>query len=212
VNDWALLRLSKCLGKTYGHVRLSAQLPTTSDEIGIAGYPWDRPLSEGLSIDVGCHVRGVRSLTILNDCAALPGNSGSPLFWIGRENDRPVLNTFAMLEAAHSTIDLGRNVMDARDNYPDKVWNIATALCGNSSLAAAGLIIVRAGCAQDSASDNFASPAYARASRERGRTLRGGRPRVDRLPVVIESIVRDWPTNIAAMLAIAEMALAVAST
>ena len=29
--------------------------------------------------------------------------------------------------------------MDARDNYPDAVWNIATDLCGNPSLAAAGV-------------------------------------------------------------------------
>lgn len=139
-NDWALLRLGKCLGKTYGHVRLSARPPTADSEpIGIAGYPDDRPLSEGLSIDVGCHTRGRRSLTLFHDCAALPGNSGSPLFKINEINGSPVLEVFAISEAAHSKIDLGRNVMDARDNYPDAVWNIATDLCDNPSLAAAGV-------------------------------------------------------------------------
>lgn len=139
INDWALLRLSKCLGKTFGHVRLSARIPSPSDEIGIAGYPEDRPLSEGLSIDARCHVRAIRSLTILHDCAALPGNSGSPLFRVVRENGRTVLETFGIVEGAHSHHDLGRNVIDARDNYPDAVWNVATVICGNDSLAAARL-------------------------------------------------------------------------
>jgi V8-like Glu-specific endopeptidase len=140
VNDWALLRLSKCLGKTYGHVRLSARLPASADPIGIAGYPDDRQFSEGLSIDTGCHVRAQRSLTLLHDCAALPGNSGSPLFRIVEENGTPILAVFAMSEAAHSASDLGRNVIDARENYPDRIWNVATALCANAPLvAAAGL-------------------------------------------------------------------------
>lgn len=139
VNDWALLRLSKCLGKTFGHVRLSARLPSRLQAIGLAGYPGDRHLSEGLSIDTGCHTRGLRSLAILHDCAALPGNSGSPLFRIAEEEGRPVLEVFAISEAAHSESDLGRNVIDARDNYPDRVWNVATALCANRALVAAGL-------------------------------------------------------------------------
>lgn len=139
-NDWALLRLSKCLGKKFGHVRLSPRLPAADpDPIGIAGYPDDRPLSEGLSIDVGCHTRGRRSFTLFHDCAALPGNSGSPLFKVTDTEGRPTLEVFAISEAAHSKSDLGRNVMEARTNYPDAVWNIATDLCDNPSLATAGV-------------------------------------------------------------------------
>ena len=138
-NDWALLRLNKCLGRTFGHVRLAARRAASTEVIGIAGYPSDRPLSEGLAIDIGCRVRGVRSLTILHDCAALPGNSGSPLFRIAEVNGTPRLEVFAISEAAHSVADLGRNTMDKRDNYPDAVWNLATTLCGNASLAAARL-------------------------------------------------------------------------
>lgn len=138
-NDWALLRLGKCLGKTLGYVRLSAGAPEAADRIGIAGYPDDRPLGEGLSVDSGCQVRGVRSLILFHDCAALPGNSGSPLFRIVEENGAPVLAVFAMSEAAHSVRDLGRNSMAARDNYPDAVWNVATLLCANGPLVAAGL-------------------------------------------------------------------------
>jgi V8-like Glu-specific endopeptidase len=132
-DDWALLRLRKCLGRTYGHVRLATRLPAPAEPIGIAGYPGDRPLSGGLSIELGCHMRGLRSGAILHDCAALPGSSGGPLFRIIEENDRPVIEAFAMLEAAHSANDLGRNIIEARDNYPDAVWNVAAPLCSAGS-------------------------------------------------------------------------------
>lgn len=139
VNDWALLRLSRCLGRKFGHVRLTSRLPGSEEAIAIAGYPSDRPFSDGLAVDMRCHLRGLRSLTILHDCAALPGNSGSPMFRIAEEKGKPVLEVFAMSEAAHSANDLGSDVMEARDNYPDAVWNIATALCRNPSLAPARL-------------------------------------------------------------------------
>lgn len=149
IDDWALIRLRKCLGRIYGHVRLSARLPGTDEAIGIAGYPSDRPLTQGVSIDTNCHIHGMRSLAILHDCAALPGNSGGPLFRIGEENGRPILEVFAMLEAAHSASDIGRNVMDVRDNYPDAVWNVATALCANGPLAAARMAVTSAICDSD---------------------------------------------------------------
>lgn len=137
--DWALLRLDKCLGKTFGHVRLSPRLPGPEEAIGMAGYPGDRPLSEGLSIDFKCNVRGSRSLAMLHDCAALPGNSGSPLFRIVEQGGVPVLEVFAIAEAAHSKVDIGRDLVERRDNYPEKMWNVATILCANLRLVAAGL-------------------------------------------------------------------------
>ena len=63
----------------------------------------------------------------------------SPLQGRHRAEGTATLEVFAISEAAHSKMDLGRNVMDARDNYPDAVWNIATDLCDNPSLAAAGV-------------------------------------------------------------------------
>lgn len=134
-SDWAILRLSKCLGKAYGHVRLSARA-NSNQPIAIAGYPGDRPLSSGVTIDANCQMRAVRGNLLLHDCAALPGNSGGPLFRIIEQDGVPILEVIALAEAAHSTIGLGFDSLARRDNYPDAVWNVATLICDNPALAA----------------------------------------------------------------------------
>jgi V8-like Glu-specific endopeptidase len=100
--DWALLKLDKCLGRTFGFVKLSSKLPTEGEEIGVAGYPVDRSLSEGLVVDPSCFIRGTRSGVLLHDCSTMPGNSGSPLFRIVAEHGKNRLEVFAMNTAGHA--------------------------------------------------------------------------------------------------------------
>jgi V8-like Glu-specific endopeptidase len=133
-SDWAVLRLEKCLGKSFGHVRLTSAMPAASDEVALAGFPEDRPVSSGPTVDTGCHVRAVRSAIVLHDCAMLPGNSGSPLVRFRQAQGRTVAEVFAIAEAAHSREDLGRDWIEARPNYPDNVWNIAAVICANERL------------------------------------------------------------------------------
>lgn len=135
-SDWALLKLHQCLGKMLGHVQLSSYVPMPSGTIGIAGYPGDRPLSGGVTIDSSCRIHASQFPILLHDCATLPGNSGSPLFRIVQKDGTPILEVFAISEAAHSTVDISRNLIERRDNYPDSMWNVAMAICGNSTLAA----------------------------------------------------------------------------
>ncbi|HMJ06182.1 MAG TPA: trypsin-like peptidase domain-containing protein, partial [Chthoniobacterales bacterium] len=135
VSDWALLRLHKCLGRRYGHVRLSRRLPAPAEPIGIAGYPQDRAVEGGATVDASCHVRTIQKLVLFNDCATLPGNSGSPLFRVVQEKGKPVLEVFAIVEAAHSKADMGHDVIERRDNYPLALWNVAAAICDNAPLA-----------------------------------------------------------------------------
>jgi V8-like Glu-specific endopeptidase len=135
-SDWALLKLHQCLGKTFGHVELTAQLPAPSEAIAIAGYPGDRPLGGGVTVGTSCRVRVSRFPILLHDCAAVPGNSGSPLFRVVQKDGKSVLEVFAISEAAHSTVDFGRNLIEHRDTYPDAFWNVAMAICGNPNLAA----------------------------------------------------------------------------
>ncbi len=61
------------------------------------------------------------------------------MFRMIQERGRPVLEVFATAEAAHSSVSMGRNEVEDRDDYDDSVWNVATAICINRALRAAGL-------------------------------------------------------------------------
>lgn len=132
--DWAVLKLSQCLGKTFGHVTFSRMMPASEEAVGLVGYPFDRPLSAGVSADLKCHVHTQRGSALLHDCASLPGNSGGPLFRVVLHDGRPSLEVFALLIAAHSHQDGASDGVDYRVNYPDDVWNVATAVCEHREL------------------------------------------------------------------------------
>ena len=74
--DWLLLRLDKCLGRSVGYLTLSALGPSAMVEA--AGYPGDRPIT-ALTIDRQCTVRSIGRGELNHDCATLPGNSGGPI-------------------------------------------------------------------------------------------------------------------------------------
>ncbi len=133
-DDWALLRLHKCLGKRFGHVRLKSTGPTAvlGLQLESAGYPVDRPLEAGLALDPACRVRVVRPTMWLHDCAALAGNSGSPLFREVGEGQETVLEVYAIESAG---IELPRKVMPFFDRYPDNYANRATPISAAISSA-----------------------------------------------------------------------------
>jgi len=101
--DWVLLRLDKCLGKKLGFVTLAPGEPSLARDLMSAGYPYDRRTSGGITIDPACRVAGTRERVWLNDCAALAGNSGSPIFTEVPQNGRTVLYVYAMQSAAHDS-------------------------------------------------------------------------------------------------------------
>lgn len=84
--DWILLRLDRCLGATLGFLPLSmTPLAFRADRRAIGpalkavGFPHDRAVVRGPTIDPLCAVRMISSFGLLHDCATLPGNSGGPL-------------------------------------------------------------------------------------------------------------------------------------
>ncbi len=94
--DWALLRLSECLGtkEKYGHFELyDAKLEQVQGKEGffsLAGFPGDRPMESGVWLDPKCAVHGAAldgslSHTWAMDCNAVGGMSGAPL--MRRSND-----------------------------------------------------------------------------------------------------------------------------
>lgn len=101
--DWVLLRLHTCLGKALGFATLAAETPLPVRELESAGYPYDRRDRAGMTLDPACRVMQVRGGIWLNDCAALSGNSGSPIFSEAEENGRTVLRVYAMQSAAYDT-------------------------------------------------------------------------------------------------------------
>jgi V8-like Glu-specific endopeptidase len=128
--DWALLRLDKCLGRRFGHVRLTSDVPLSDQPVQMAGYPSDRPLSEGLSVDPDCRIREQRWGMLFHDCATFPGNSGSPLYRIMNEGGRKVLEVFAMNEAGHSFGGQGADLAHPVHEYRWYYANVAAPLCG----------------------------------------------------------------------------------
>jgi V8-like Glu-specific endopeptidase len=100
--DWALLRLRQCLGATLGYLRLASADPAQLPELESAGYPSDRTWANGITLDPACRFRGARGPVWLNDCAALTGNSGSPIF-AGKADGR--LEVYAMQSAAYELAD-----------------------------------------------------------------------------------------------------------
>jgi hypothetical protein len=60
----------------------------------------DRSRSVGLTIDPSCGIRSVRPLVWLNDCAALGGNSGGPIFRIIGSGQHRRMQVYAIQSAA----------------------------------------------------------------------------------------------------------------
>lgn len=84
--DWILLRLDRCLGATLGFLPLSkmplafrADRRAIGPDLKAIGFPHDRAVERGPTIDPLCAVRMISSFGLLHDCATLPGNSGGPL-------------------------------------------------------------------------------------------------------------------------------------
>jgi len=99
--DWVLIRLDVCLGQTLGFAELTAKLPDprTLAEMQSAGFPVDKPRTV-LTIDPACRITSARPLVWLNDCAALAGNSGGPIFQIVGSGSNRHIQVYAIQSGA----------------------------------------------------------------------------------------------------------------
>ena len=88
--DWMIIRLKHCLGRRLGFFHLSSAAALYAGnrviKVESAGYPRDRPISSGVTIDPDCRVFWVARGQMGHDCATLPGNSGGPL--LVRDGDK----------------------------------------------------------------------------------------------------------------------------
>ena len=123
--DWALLRVDPCLGETLGFLRPSSEplalrpgRPGIAPKLMAVGFPHDRRIEDGPTIDPDCQVRLMTSFGLLHDCATLPGNSGGPL--IAWNADRRRHEVYAINVAGFD-----KSMLDRFD--PD-VANIAVSL------------------------------------------------------------------------------------
>jgi len=88
-DDWLLLQLDRCQrkGPVLELADEDAARPTVflqaGFELSAIGFPLDR---NRLVADPTCRIRAAQSYGLLNDCAAQPGSSGSPL--VGRQGRR----------------------------------------------------------------------------------------------------------------------------
>lgn len=80
--DWIIVRLDRCLGRKLGVLRLTTVSPTNGGpewRLAAAGFPYDRRLAAGVTLDPDCRIARLARGEIAHDCATLPGNSGGPI-------------------------------------------------------------------------------------------------------------------------------------
>ena len=85
--DWMLVRLDRCLGRKLGFLRVMSALDAYAAERGAgdAGFPRDRPMLPGPTVDADCRVLWVGGGRMAHDCATIAGNSGGPI--LARQGD-----------------------------------------------------------------------------------------------------------------------------
>ena len=83
-NDWAILKLNDCLGRSFGFVNFAVPFRSMDERttvVSVAGFPEDRQKNPGLTFERNCRIRtqgpGFLAGT---DCGLVPGGSGGPVF------------------------------------------------------------------------------------------------------------------------------------
>jgi V8-like Glu-specific endopeptidase len=82
--DWAILELDDCLGRSFGFVNFDPDIHATEErafQIHFAGFPQDRSHEVGVTFEKNCLIRDFGP-GFLNgtDCAVVSGASGGPVF------------------------------------------------------------------------------------------------------------------------------------
>jgi Trypsin-like peptidase domain len=82
--DWAILRLDRCLGKTFGFLqydRHGQSPPLPAGELMTIGFPRSRARQAGITVETGCNARDYGPVPGLLgvDCAFEAGMSGGPV-------------------------------------------------------------------------------------------------------------------------------------
>lgn len=133
-NDWVILALEDCLGYRHGYLQpydaaLNDELPDRGGFTAV-GYSAGRQM-----VDSNCSIRlGTASgtgATVLNDCAALPGDSGAPI--VRRGTSRVV----AMISGFHSGSSISCNAFKGVVHEP---WN---SQCTNAAVTLSVALIDR---------------------------------------------------------------------
>jgi V8-like Glu-specific endopeptidase len=119
--DWALLRLRDCLGADFGYVELDPAPASDVGDVKSAGFPFDRRQIPGVTVDPSCRIVGSRSVLWLNDCAALAGSSGSPIFSETRSDGRTGLKVYAIQSAAYGVVGDSLESENSRANIATPV-------------------------------------------------------------------------------------------
>jgi V8-like Glu-specific endopeptidase len=105
-DDWALIQLDSCLGRTVGYFDIMSHLALiahyATGPVRIAGFPGsDAAL---LVMDPACSIHHGTDLEWFHDCATLRGSSGSPVFRQIRVGDHEELRVLGMQTSGfHST-------------------------------------------------------------------------------------------------------------
>jgi V8-like Glu-specific endopeptidase len=119
--DWMVVRLNKCLGRQVSYVDLDAPVPAPDRSVlRSAGYPSDRPAADALVLDPLCQIHGETKQEVLHDCAALPGNSGSPIFREIVTSSGPRLQLVAMITGGGHW----REVLPYHHAYSNRVTSV----------------------------------------------------------------------------------------
>ena len=121
-DDWALIRLDSCLGRTVGYFDIMADLALTAHyatgPVRFAGVPRDSSMY--LVMDPSCRIRHGTDLEWFHDCATLQGNSGSPVFRHVKVGERDQLRVVGIHTSGYDWTVVG--------TYDPRIANRATRI------------------------------------------------------------------------------------
>ncbi len=89
INDWAIARLEKPLGKSFGFAKLAKVNPRNLNKLIAAGSTvvqggYSKDIAHVLTADTNCQIKSIQSSksgsVLIHQCDATKGDSGSPLF------------------------------------------------------------------------------------------------------------------------------------
>jgi V8-like Glu-specific endopeptidase len=123
-DDWALLKLDKSLGETYGTIAWTPVpidvLVDNPERFALVGYSFDVDNGETASVHMGCSILSEQEGVFYHNCDMQAGSSGGPI--LGQINDE------IRIVAVNSTEEFERQTGQGIVNFATRIQQIVDRL------------------------------------------------------------------------------------
>jgi V8-like Glu-specific endopeptidase len=123
-DDWALLKLDKSLGQTYGTIAWTPVpidiLASNPERLALIGYSFDVDNGDTASVHMGCSILSEQNSVFYHDCDMQAGSSGGPI--LGQIDDE------IRIVAVNSTEEFERQTGKGIVNFATRIQQIVDRL------------------------------------------------------------------------------------